>query len=115
MVTLTDKDKQKMFDDANGLWLSALFNNISGYYPNISFEQQKEIFFMLVSEGLEKGIIKFDYPPLEQYAGKEGFWDIEKDTIIEYLKDGFPKQAVSEQDDEVNSYFYQVAPPVNWL
>lgn len=115
MFKLIEKDKQQMFDDARNLWLSALFYNISTYYPDISFEQQKEVFFRLVKEALEHQIIKFDYPPLEQYAGKEGFWDADNTTVMQYLKDGFPKHATSELDEDVNLYFYLVAPPANWL
>lgn len=115
MIQLTKKDKQHMFDDAKGLWLSALFYNIYSYYPNISFEQQKEVFFILIKEALEHQIIKFNYPLSEQDSETAGFWDADNETVLQYLKDGFPKHATSELDEDVNLYFYFVAPPVNWL
>lgn len=104
--------KEAILMSAKGLWLSALFLNIHGFLPNISFDEQKELFFELVQEGLETGKIKFDYPPLEKYADKTGFWDADIDTIMTYLKDGFSKHATHEHDMDVNLYFYEIAVPV---
>ncbi|MFB2538557.1 MULTISPECIES: hypothetical protein [unclassified Acinetobacter] len=114
MINLSDEIKQDMYESAKNLWLSALFENISGYYPDISFDEQKALFFVLVEEALDKEIIKFDYPPLEEYSDKVGLWQTDNQTILQYLKDGFPKNASHRHDDDVNLYFYVVAPPVLW-
>ncbi|MDO4896518.1 MAG: hypothetical protein Q3971_04060 [Moraxella sp.] len=107
--------KKKIFDISHGSWLSGLFSAIPSFIPNITFSEHKQIFFKLVEEWLNDGKIKFDYPPLEQYAGKTGFWDADNATIMAYLQDGFPKHATDELDMDVNLYFYEIAPPVCWL
>lgn len=113
MVTLTEEDKRQMFDDAKNLWLSALFYNVSGYYHNISFKQQKEIFFLLIKDGLDGAIIKFMPPNHLWYEGYD-IWDVSPDEIVAYLKDNFPKDATDELDEDVNLYFYITAPAVLW-
>lgn len=115
MIYITKDIKEEIFAVSKDGWLSGLFSAISSFFPDISFEEHKKIFFMLTEEWLEKGLIKFDYPPLEQYAGKEGFWDANNQTVLHYLQEGFPKHATDENDMDVHTYFYDVAPPVNWL
>lgn len=115
MIHLSEELKKEIFEISKNAWLSGLFSAIPSFIPNISFEEHKEIFFHLVKEWLDKGLIKFDTPPLGEFIGQNGFWDEENDKIFQYLYDGFPKDATDENDMEVNDYFYMVAPPVNWL
>lgn len=106
--------EKEIYDISKDGWLSGFFSAIPSFVKDISFEQHKEIFFELTEKWLKEGLIKFDYPPLDEYAGKEGIWDADNDTVMQYLKDGFPKNATNELDEDVNMYFYLVAPPVNW-
>ncbi|MFB6349572.1 hypothetical protein ACFBZI_09070 [Moraxella sp. ZJ142] len=45
MIEISDKIKQEMYRDAKNLWFSALFENIPASLPNITFEEQKSLFF----------------------------------------------------------------------
>lgn len=115
MIDLSENLKNEIFEISKNAWLSGLFSSIPSFIPNISFEEHKEIFFYLVREFLEKGLIKFDTPPTKEFSGRNGIWQEENSKIFQYLYDGFPKQAIDENDEEVNLYFYMVAPPVLWL
>lgn len=114
-MIIPDDVKHQLFVNSKDLWLSALFNNIHGYYPDISFIEQKDIFFMLVDEWLAEGKIKFNYPKLQKYVDKEGFWDEDNQVILQFLLDTFPINAHDRYDDEINSYFYEIVPPTSWL
>lgn len=114
-MKIDNQIKQQIFEISHGGWLSGLFSAIPSFVNDISFETHQAIFFQLLAEWFNAGLIKFDYPPLEQYADKQGFWDADNETVMQYLQDHFPKHATSELDDDVNLYFYIVAPPVNWL
>lgn len=112
MMLISHERKQQILTDCKNMWLDAMFYAIRYEDKSITFEEQKQIFFMLVEEWLKAGIIKFDTPPLEEFIGVQGFWEESHDNIIKYLRDNFPKDADSENDMEVNLYFYTVAPPV---
>lgn len=114
-MIIPDDVKHQLFVNSKDLWLSALFSNIHGYYPDISFIEQKDIFFMLVDEWLAEGKIKLNYPHLLQYEGKEGFWEEDTQVILQFLLDTFPINAHDRYDDEVNSYFFEIVPAVSWL
>lgn len=113
MIEISSEAKHEIYDSAKNLWFSALFMNISGHIPSISFEDQKTLFFQLTKDALEAGLIKF-VPPNDIWY--EGFdvWDVSSDEIISYLKDNFPKDATSELDICVTDYFYDTAPAVMW-
>lgn len=102
-----------MFSDAKNLWFSALFENIPASLPNITFEVQKALFFMLTKEVLDTGLIKF-VPPNGIWHQGYDIWDVSSDEIIAYLRDNFPKDATDGLDSCVNNYFYDIAPAVLW-
>lgn len=112
---ISEEIKREIYNISKDSWLSGFFSAIPNFVQDISFEQHKQIFFELTQQWLDEGLIKFDYPPLEENVGKEGFWDADNETVMRYLQDGFPKHATNELDDDVNMYFYLIAPPVNWL
>lgn len=114
-MNITKIQKDEMLRLSKDSWLSAMFSAIPYVFSNITFNEQKEIFFLLLREWLESGIVKFDTPPTEDFVGQSGFWNADNKSIMSYLYNGFPKDAVDEFDEDVNLYFYIVAPPVNWL
>lgn len=113
MITLTEVVKEQMFSDAKNLWFSALFENIQASFPNITFEEQKALFFMLTKEALDTGLIKF-IPPNGIWHEGYDIWDVSSDEIIAYLRDNFPKDATDGLDSCVNNYFYDIALTVLW-
>ncbi|OOS05395.1 hypothetical protein SAMN02745664_1042 [Moraxella cuniculi DSM 21768] len=114
MIQISDELKQEIYDSAKNLWFSALFDHISGYIPEISFEDQKTLFFQLTKDALDDGLIKFDVPYIEGVPFERRVWEAPTEEIIQYLKDSFPKEATDGLDDDVNLYFYISAPPVMW-
>lgn len=115
MIQVPDEIQQEIFNDYKNMWLDKLFYGLTCWYRDIGFEEQKETFFALVKEFLDKGLIKFETPPIEGlFAGDGVIWQEEHDKIVQYLIDGFPKEATDEKDAEVNLYFFLVAPAVLW-
>lgn len=113
MIQISSELKQEMYRDAKNLWFSALFENIPASLPNITFEEQKTLFFAFTKEALNNGLIKFIPPNHLWYEGYD-IWDVSPDEIVAYLKDNFPKDATDELDEDVNLYFYITAPAVLW-
>lgn len=113
MIQISSELKQEMYRDAKNLWFSALFENIPASLPNITFEEQKTLFFALTKEALNNGSIKFIPPNHLWYEGCD-IWDASSDEIIDYLKDNFPKDAIDGLDACVNDYFYDTVPAVLW-
>ena len=113
MIEISSELKQEMYRDAKNLWFSALFENIPASLPNITFEEQKALFFILTKEALDAGLIKF-VPPNGIWHEGYDIWDVSSDEIIAYLRDNFPKDATDGLDPCVNNYFYDIAPAVLW-
>ncbi|WP_146093469.1 hypothetical protein [Xanthomonas pisi] len=116
----------EMARDSFGLSLSALFSSIEGQYPELNFYKRKEIFFAAIEKLLDQGKIKFIAPGADCYISPmnpspelsientEAHWNESTDNIIKYLKERWPKDAVDDNDEELNIYFYEV-PSVIWI
>jgi hypothetical protein len=105
---------EEICEGSFALWSSSLFSGISGYNPELTFEEHKEAFFWLLKKLLDEGKVRFDAPS-ELWSDSYQIWDISSEGIIEYLRDRFPKDAISEDDSSVNLYFYTTVPPIMWL
>ncbi|WP_159502547.1 hypothetical protein [Microbacterium sp. 18062] len=105
------KNKDEIVSEAFGLWVSALFSNIAGFNPGMSFFEQKEEFFLLIGDLLEKGRVRFLVPNEFPSQGVD-FWESSPKKIVEYLRSKFPRNAVSESD--LSDYFYEI-PPILWV
>lgn len=105
------KDKDEIVSNAFGLWLSALFSNICGYNPELNFNRQRDEFFVLIAELLEKNTIKFAAPN-EIWSKKNDVWQAPPDVIVNYLREKWPPHAESES--QLTEYFFEV-PAVLWV
>ncbi|EPL9571484.1 hypothetical protein MMK73_003591 [Providencia rettgeri] len=102
----------EIIGDAKGLWLSGLFGAVVGWNPNKSFYENKNIFFSIIEELLDKQTIKFCSP--EDPLGKViPYWDTDNKNIVNFLKQYWPNSANTEEDDDLNFYFYDM-PAVLW-
>jgi len=101
---------EKIHRDAFGLWMSSLFSSIEGNKKDLSFEEQKEIFFDILLLWLDQGRIKFCKPsdPLGQV------WDVPGMIIVEYLRSHWPHGAADPHDADLNMYFYEM-PAILWV
>ena len=103
----------EIVDDSGGLWLSGLFGAVVGWNPDNSFYENKDVFFSIIEELLNEQVIKFCSP--DDPLGKvTPYWDTDSKIIINFLKQHWPENANSEEDDELNFYFYEM-PAVLWL
>lgn len=105
------KSKDEIVSNAFGLWLSALFSNIGGYNPELNFTQQRDEFFELISELLEKNTIKFAAPN-EIWSKQNDVWQATPQIIVDYLREKWPPHAESES--QLTDYFFDV-PAVLWV
>ena len=103
-------NEDKIYEDSFGLWVSGLFGAISGNYPELTFDEQKGVFFKLVHKWLSNGMILFCSP--EDPLGKP--WDADADHIVEYLLELWPSAAKSKKDVELNFYFHEI-PAILWV
>ncbi|WP_372364003.1 hypothetical protein ACCQ07_09275 [Xanthomonas sp. NCPPB 3583] len=116
----------EMVKDSFGLSLSALFSSVGGNYPELNFYQHKEIFFAAVEKLLEEGRILFVAPGGDCYVSPdnpnpnfsienaEAHWNDSPGKIVSYLRERWPKEAVNENDADLNMYFYEI-PSVIWV
>lgn len=100
----------KIYTDSFGLWVSGLFSAIAGNNNGISFCDQKEAFFEILTAWLNEGKIKFCKPtdPLGEV------WVAQADEIVEYLRSLWPPAAKDENDSALNIYFYEI-PAIKWV
>lgn len=104
---------EKIIADSFGLWISGLFSAISGWNPDISFQNHQGVFFELLEKLLYDGKVKF-CPPNELW--KEGYdiWDADVPTIISYLQSHWPEGVESENGIALTDYFYAM-PAILWV
>lgn len=105
------KNKDEIVNNACGLWLSALFSNVCGYNPELSFAQQREEFFDLVTELLEAKIIRFSSPN-EIWSEHNDIWQAPTEIIVNYLREKWPPH--TESESQLTEYFFAV-PAVLWI
>lgn len=105
------KNREEIVSNAFGLWISALFSDIGGFNPELSFVEQKDEFFKLIRELLEDGKIKFSTPNEFWKEGKD-VWDVDPPIVLQYLIGRWPQNASCEND--LSDYFYEI-PAVLWV
>lgn len=96
-----------------GLWISGLFSAISGWNPDITFQEHTEAFFALLKELLDAGKVRF-CPPNELWHEGYDVWDADTSTILEYLQCRWPSEAISANDLVLTNYFYEM-PAILWV
>lgn len=103
-------NKEKVYDESFGHWLSGLFSAIGGNNPEMPFMERKSAFFELVRLWLRNGKIVFCDPsdPLNTV------WKADADTIVGYLESHWPNDARDDDDPDLNLYFYEM-PAILWV
>ena len=101
---------EMIYRDTFGLWISSLFSSVEGHNKDLSFEDQKDIFFDILQLWLDQGRIKFCTPsdPLGEV------WNVPSTIIIEYLRSHWPPGAADPHDASLNMYFYEM-PAILWV
>jgi hypothetical protein len=116
----------EIINSSFGLWISSLFSAISGWNPEISFDEQKEAFFWLVELMLKSGKMKFIAPGADCYVSPsnpnprftihdiDAQWQAPASEIINYLRERWPSATSGEHDPSLSVYFYEI-PGVIWV
>lgn len=117
---------EKIVRDSFGLGLIAIFSSIGSWSPELSFDQRRDEFFFVIESLLNDGKIKFIAPGADCYispdnqnprfsvADSAAHWNLEAGEIVSYLKGRWPKNVVSDSDEDLTFYFYEV-PGVIWV
>ncbi|WP_193336745.1 hypothetical protein [Devosia beringensis] len=116
--------------DCFGLWSNCLWRRYDGVDD---FVQLKEAFLYLVGRLIDDGIIRFINPELDVYFVAhrdpptrqakqiETHCIASSEDILAYLRKHWPNSARHFDDEELNLYFYEIAPMVwkdkngNWI
>lgn len=104
---------EEIASDSFGLWISGLFSAISGWNPDISFQDQKVAFFVILERFLEEGRIRF-CPPNELWKEGCDIWHADTQTILQYFRMHWPDNVSSENDIALTDYFYAM-PAILWV
>jgi len=107
---MTIPNLDKIYSDAFGLWISSLFSAIEGNNEGMTFDDQREAFFAVLSLWLDQRMIRFCSPsdPLGEV------WDAPVTDIVDYLKARWPPNATDAHDPDLNLYFYEI-PALLWV
>ncbi len=99
--------------DSFALWSSGFFSAISGWNPDLTFEEHKEAFFWLLKKLLDEGKV-ICCPPDDPLCRIHRGWTTSSDEIIAYWRAHWPESAEDENDTDLNFYFYEM-PGIIWL
>lgn len=120
------KTTQAIARDAFGLWISGLFKTVVGWHPELTFDQHKNEFFLVLKELLDAGVIKFIAPGADVYVSnlnpdpafkiedESCHWSIEAEDIVCYLRSQWPRDVAHEDDEDLVMYFFEM-PSIIWV
>jgi len=106
-----------------GNWIHCLF--LRGD-DNLSFCEQKEIFFQTLKKLLDDDKVVFFHPFPEAKVKlytyyvdgekyQEELWDETSENIVTYIKEIFPKGITDENDDILTEFWYAECPEIGWI
>lgn len=111
---------------AFGQWVSGLFGAVCGWNSEATFEEQKEIFFLLLERMLNDGRVMFIVPGADCYISSENpnpkltiedpkaHWRAPVSEIMEFVRSRWPVKATGMNDLELTYYFYEL-PGLIWI
>lgn len=117
---------EEIVSDSFGLWISALFSAVCSWNPELSFCQQKDAFFSVIEYLVANGKIKFIAPGADCYVtsdnphprfsikDEECHWALDTSQIVAYLKDRWPDEVSSANEEALTVYFYKM-PGIIWV
>lgn len=117
---------EKIINGCFGLWISSIFSAVCEWNPELSFEEKKEEFFLILEYLLEKKKIKFIKPGADCYISiknpkpslsienPDSHWSASTHEIISNLKEKWPANVTDENDIDLNFYFYEI-PGIIWI
>ena len=123
------RDLTKFLDEAyygNLEYPSGWINAVWWHDDNLTFSEQKELFFLTLKKLLDDGKVVFFHPFPEAKVkiythyvdGKkydEELWDESSDNIIAYIKSIFPKGIKDENDEILTNFWYGICPEIGWI
>lgn len=111
-------------DSPFGLWINGLFSVVTWIAEDLQFQDQKELFFLLLERLLREGKVVLVVPvdidnrdtKTRIQDGDDRIWDESVEFIIDYMRQTFPKEAKHEHDMVLNDYWYGTAcPHIGWV
>lgn len=131
MINIPSDQIEEIISGAENGWSNALFSSISFRYPNLSFQEHKELFFELLRTLLDEKRVVFSVPLDQEVTeerlitrkatGSDGWttiedvaWGANSKSIIAYLCERWPADAKDEQDVRLIDFFYNSVPAISW-
>lgn len=125
-MTTDIENEEQIVSDSFGMWIIALWGNISFQNPGLALQEYKTSFFMMLEKLLDEGKVRFVKPDADVYYNAktnpnprytindvESHWNVNTEEILSYLKDEWPSAAKDKDDLELNAYFYKI-PAIIW-
>lgn len=129
-MTMEIQNQAEIAADSFGMWITGLWGNVLFHHRELSFFEQKEVFFVLLERLLREGKVKFvkqdadvyhhydaktkvPYHPSQTVNDPETHWDAPIVEILKYLRARWPEGATQKDDLALNAYFYQI-PTIIW-
>jgi hypothetical protein len=111
-----------VWDGAFGQWINGLW----GWFPELSLDEQKEAFLILLKRLLDEGKIVLFVPTVMQqsdeinaersYREWDHIWNISNEQMIAHIRNTWPCNITDEHDSELNLYWYMgVCPEIGWI
>jgi hypothetical protein len=115
------RDLTKFLDEAyysNLEYPSGWINAVWWHDDNLTFSEQKELFFLTLKKLLDDDVVVLcppislkNSPVKNQYNNKRELewvvvWDISHEEIIQYIRDVSPKNIKDENDDKLTDFWF---------
>ena len=112
-----------MDDGVFGYWISALWS----WFPELSFDEQKEAFLLLLSRLLDDGKVVLFVPaklspdlsiPRLEWQGWDGIdiWGIPHEEQIAHIRTHWPADAAGVEDSIMTDFWYDgICPWIGWV
>jgi len=134
------RDLTKFLDEAyygNLEYPSGWINAVWWHDDNLTFSEQKELFFLTLKKLLDDDKVVF-FPPdklwdkklntwktnirihTQHYTNRTSedieLWDVTSDEVISYIRNVFPKDVEDENDLKLNDFWYGgECPAIGWI
>lgn len=105
-------------DSPVGLWINALFSVVT--IPELTLEEQKEAFLLLLRRLLDEGRVYLEEPADAAYGSKTvlnaDVWAAPHEHMIEHIHRYWPEDIEDENDLRLTDFWYDIhCPRILWF
>ncbi len=128
LLTEVNNIYEECVEEQFGTWINGLFF----WFPELSIQDQKECFLLLLEKLLldgkivcfppdeyfiktSDGIDFYDVPCRVEY-GRSDIWDVSNAYILNYIRQYWPESIENGEDPSLNLFWYDIhCPRIGWV